>query len=174
MWFNITTTSTMKRKGNNSKNDTQTSPPGSPPPQRAQSSPPTPRASKAGKLREHFVFHEVNRASLLSTEAPAQNYRGLINLIMLVLVTIFMLLTVDSNRFAYWHFIFAVCYSHQNDHGEYDEIWHTNKFNKYIYWMVVNNTYFIQYVFFFLPFEFLRYYILITFIFCKLIISQRL
>lgn len=80
----------MKRKGS-SKNDQQQqqiSPPASPPPQRSSSPPPTSPTMKASKhkgIRERYVFHETNRASLLSTEAPAQNYRGLINLIMLVL-----------------------------------------------------------------------------------------
>ncbi len=55
------------------------------------SSPPSPPLHKnvltrGGAIRPHHAFHVDNRASLLSTEAPAQNYRGLVNLVMLVLV----------------------------------------------------------------------------------------
>lgn len=78
----------MKRKGSSKpNNELQTSPPGSPPPQRMTPSSPSIQkvTTKSGKLKERYVFHETNRASLLSTEAPAQNYRGIINLIMLVL-----------------------------------------------------------------------------------------
>lgn len=74
----------MKRKGATKASD-PSSPPTSPTtPRHTPSSPPQSRKHK--EFREHYVFHENVRASLLSTEAPAQNYRGIVNLVMLVLV----------------------------------------------------------------------------------------
>jgi hypothetical protein len=81
----------MKRRGSNKPNDT--SPPASPTLERSPSPPLKGEKQKSGhkELKDHYVFHANVRASLLSTEAPAQNYRGLINLVMLVLV-LFLLL----------------------------------------------------------------------------------
>lgn len=91
----------MKRRGSTKGLDSS-SPPSSPTMPSSSSPPSTPHNTSNHKdnnhkkhssfnkpLKDHYIFHETSRASLLSTEAPAQNYRGLINLVMLVLVCVF-------------------------------------------------------------------------------------
>jgi hypothetical protein len=124
----------MKRR---SSTKGENSPPSSPPP--THKTPPATtttttttnnntKGSSHKELKAHHVFHQDLRASLLSTEAPAQNYRGLINLVMLILVFTLFLFYFAT----YLQYYNAVCNTHSVDHGEHVEVWDIGQFNKYL------------------------------------------
>lgn len=105
----------MKRTG--IKGDGTAGSPPSSPPLSARAEP-----RKQRELKAHHVFHTDLRASLLSTEAPAQNYRGLINLVMLVMV----FFTQHVVRAIYMYILIyclIVCHTYTIDHGEYAKVW---------------------------------------------------